>query len=39
MVLTAGRTREVTVRGTLFTSGEKVIRARAGGRYTLTPES
>lgn len=39
VVLTASRTREVTVRGTLFTSGEKVIRARAGRRYTLTPES
>lgn len=39
VVITAGRTREVTVRSTLFTSGEKVIRARAGRRYTLTPES
>lgn len=39
VVLTASRTREVTVRGSLFTSGEKVIRARAGRRYTLTPES
>ncbi|WP_406099612.1 glycosyl hydrolase family 95 catalytic domain-containing protein [Streptomyces sp. NBC_01013] len=39
VVLTAGRTREVTLRSTLFTSGEKVIRARAGRRYTLTPES
>lgn len=39
VVITAGRTREVAVRSTLFTSGEKVIRARAGRRYTLTPES
>lgn len=39
VVITAGRTRELTVRSTLFTSGEKVIRARAGRRYTLTPES
>lgn len=39
VVITASRTRELTVRGTLFTGGEKVIRARAGKRYTLTPES
>ncbi|MFE9814381.1 glycoside hydrolase family 95 protein [Streptomyces sp. NBC_00236] len=39
VVITAGRTREVTVRSTLFPSGEKVIRARAGRRYTLAPES
>ncbi|WNI27129.1 glycoside hydrolase family 95 protein [Streptomyces sp. ITFR-16] len=39
VVLTAGRTREATVRSTLFTSGEKVIRARAGQSYTLTPDS
>lgn len=39
VVITASRTREVTVRGTLFTSGEKTFRARAGRSYTLTLES
>ncbi|MEU8504667.1 glycoside hydrolase family 95 protein [Streptomyces brevispora] len=39
VVITASRTREVTVRSTLFTSGEKAFRARAGRSYTLTPES
>ncbi|WLQ37988.1 glycoside hydrolase family 95 protein [Streptomyces castrisilvae] len=38
-VITASRTRAATVRSTLFASGEKVIRARAGQRYTLTPDS
>lgn len=37
-VITASRTRELTVRSTLFASGEKVIRAQAGESYTLTPE-
>lgn len=38
VVITASRNREVTVRSTLFTSGEKVFKARAGSRYTLTAE-
>lgn len=38
VVITASRTREVTVRSSLFASGEKVFKARAGGRYTLTAE-
>ncbi|MEU2025090.1 hypothetical protein ABZ565_23545 [Streptomyces sp. NPDC016469] len=39
VVLTAGRTRTATVRATLFTGGTKTFRARAGGRYTFTPDS
>ncbi|MFF9348776.1 glycoside hydrolase N-terminal domain-containing protein [Streptomyces sp. NPDC014734] len=39
VVITAGRSREATVRSTLFASGERVFTARAGGRYTLLPES
>lgn len=39
VVITASRTRTATVRSTLFASGRKVIRARAGQRYTLTPDS
>ncbi|MEU9561408.1 glycoside hydrolase family 95 protein [Streptomyces sp. NPDC048161] len=38
VVITASRNREVTVRSTLFTSGEKVFKARAGSRYTLTAD-
>lgn len=38
VVITASRSREVTVRSTLFASGEKVFKARAGGRYTLVAE-
>ncbi|WUT01121.1 glycoside hydrolase family 95 protein [Streptomyces sp. NBC_00708] len=38
-VLTASRTRTATVRSTLFANGRKTLRARAGGRYTFTPES
>ncbi|MFF8916483.1 glycoside hydrolase N-terminal domain-containing protein [Streptomyces sp. NPDC015032] len=38
VVITASRSREVTVRSSLFASGEKVFKARAGGRYTLTAE-
>ncbi|MCX4850148.1 glycoside hydrolase family 95 protein [Streptomyces sp. NBC_00893] len=38
VVITASRTREVTVRSTLFDSGEKVFKARAGSRYTLVAE-
>ncbi|MFI2617129.1 glycosyl hydrolase family 95 catalytic domain-containing protein [Streptomyces sp. NPDC018584] len=33
VVLTAARTRELTVRGTLFKGGTKTFRARAGARY------
>ncbi|MFH8294717.1 glycosyl hydrolase family 95 catalytic domain-containing protein [Streptomyces sp. NPDC018059] len=33
VVLTAARTRELTVRGTLFEGGTKTFRARAGARY------
>ncbi|MFI8434605.1 glycoside hydrolase family 95-like protein [Streptomyces sp. NPDC079020] len=39
VVITAGRTRRVTVRSTLFASGRKTFRARAGSRYTLLPDS
>lgn len=39
VVITASRTRTATVRSTLFASGRKVVRARAGRRYTLTPDS
>jgi alpha-L-fucosidase 2 len=35
VVITASRSREVTVRSSMFASGEKVLKARAGGRYTL----
>ncbi|MEV6148241.1 glycoside hydrolase family 95 protein [Streptomyces sp. NPDC051992] len=38
VVITASRNREVTVRSTLFTSGEKVFKARADSRYTLTAD-
>ncbi|MCX4450969.1 glycoside hydrolase family 95 protein [Streptomyces sp. NBC_01789] len=38
-VLTASRTRTATVRSTLFANGRKTLRARAGGRYTFTPDS
>ncbi|MFJ1843716.1 glycosyl hydrolase family 95 catalytic domain-containing protein [Streptomyces sp. NPDC088146] len=38
VVITASRSREVTVRSSLFANGEKVFKARAGGRYTLTAE-
>ncbi|MFC9624717.1 glycoside hydrolase family 95-like protein [Streptomyces sp. NPDC056930] len=38
VVITASRSREVTVRSSLFASGEKVFKARAGGRYTLVAE-
>ncbi|MEU2671177.1 glycoside hydrolase family 95 protein [Streptomyces sp. NPDC007164] len=38
VLITASRTREVTVRSTLFASGEKVFKARAGSRYTLVAE-
>ncbi|MER5846266.1 glycoside hydrolase family 95 protein [Streptomyces sp. NPDC002012] len=38
VVITASRNREVTVRSSLFASGEKVFKARAGGRYTLVAE-
>ncbi|MCX4399011.1 MULTISPECIES: glycoside hydrolase family 95 protein [unclassified Streptomyces] len=38
VVITASRTREVTVRSTLFASGEKIFKARAGSRYTLVAE-
>ncbi|MFF9506624.1 glycoside hydrolase N-terminal domain-containing protein [Streptomyces sp. NPDC014724] len=38
VVITASRSREATVRSTLFASGEKVFKARAGGRYTLEAE-
>lgn len=38
VVITASRTREVTVSSTLFASGEKTFRASAGQSYTLTPE-
>ncbi|MFJ7199256.1 MULTISPECIES: glycosyl hydrolase family 95 catalytic domain-containing protein [unclassified Streptomyces] len=38
VVITASRSREVTVRSSLFASGEKVFKAHAGGRYTLIAE-
>ncbi|WP_405890864.1 glycosyl hydrolase family 95 catalytic domain-containing protein [Streptomyces sp. NBC_01527] len=38
VVITAGRSREVTVRGSLWPSGERTFKARAGGRYTLVAE-
>lgn len=39
VVITASRTREVTVSSTLFPSGTKTFRALAGESYPLTPES
>ncbi|WP_406424816.1 glycoside hydrolase family 95-like protein [Streptomyces sp. NBC_01589] len=38
VVITAGRSREVTVRSSLWPSGERTFKARAGGRYTLVAE-
>ncbi|MFE6764772.1 glycoside hydrolase N-terminal domain-containing protein [Streptomyces sp. NPDC057689] len=39
VVLTASRTRTATVRSTLFANGRMTLRARAGRRYTFTPDS
>ncbi|MER5361267.1 glycoside hydrolase family 95-like protein [Streptomyces sp. NPDC002785] len=38
VVITASRSREATIQSSRFASGEKVSRARAGGRYTLVAE-
>ncbi|MET7859356.1 glycoside hydrolase family 95-like protein [Streptomyces sp. NPDC005318] len=38
VVITAGLSREVTVRSSLFVRGERIFKARAGGRYTLAAE-
>lgn len=37
-MITASRNREVTVRSSLFASGDKVFKARADGRYTPVAE-
>ncbi|WUN29024.1 hypothetical protein OG878_37305 [Streptomyces sp. NBC_00316] len=38
VVITAGLSREVTVRSSLFARGERTFKARAGGRYTRVAE-
>lgn len=37
-MITASRSREVTVRSSPFANGKKVFKARAGGRYPLIAE-
>ncbi|MFH8516220.1 glycosyl hydrolase family 95 catalytic domain-containing protein [Streptomyces gelaticus] len=38
VAITASRSREVTVRSSLFASGERAFKVRAGSRYTLIAE-